>query len=62
MLLAFYMACCKNGNCENAVSYGNASGALKNTVIGDMMLTDINEITKMVELNRGLISDFEMAR
>jgi 2-dehydro-3-deoxygluconokinase len=52
----------KNGNCENAVSYGNASGALKNTVIGDMMLTDINEITKMVELNRGLISDFEMAR
>lgn len=50
------------GSLERAVSLGNAAGSLKNTVEGDRLLTDRQEIWEMAELHNGKRPDFEMKR
>lgn len=52
----------ENGNCQAALEYGNAASALKNTVSGDMLWTDPQEIQQIIEMHHNLGQDFEMKR
>lgn len=38
-----------NGDCEKALAYGNATSALKNTIPGDLLSTDIKEIDSIIK-------------
>lgn len=52
----------KNGNVEDAISYGNAISTLKNTMKGDMVNTRIEEIEKIINIKKGKEANLEMNR
>ena len=52
----------ENGNCQAALEYGNAASAMKNTVSGDMLWTDPQEIQQTIEMHHSIGQDFEMKR
>lgn len=52
----------ENGNCQDALEYGNAASAMKNTVSGDMLWTDPQEIQQTIEMHHSIGQDFEMKR
>ena len=35
-------------DCQKALEYGNACGAMKNTVLGDLLVSDLKEIDAMI--------------
>ena len=51
-----------NGNCQAALEYGNAASAMKNTVSGDMLWTDPQEIQQTIEMHHNIEQGFEMKR
>ena len=52
----------ENGNCQAALEYGNAASAMKNTVSGDMLCTDPQEMQQTIEMHHNIGQDFEMKR
>ena len=52
----------ENGNCQDALEYGNAASAMKNTVSGDMLWTDPQEMQQTIEMHHNIGQDFEMKR
>ena len=52
----------ENGNCQAALEYGNAASAMKNTVSGDMLWTDPQEMQQTIEMHHNIGQDFEMKR
>lgn len=48
-------------NCRKALEYGNATGAMKNTVPGDLLVADLKEIDGMIKDHQavGYISEME---
>mgnify|MGYP000767545056 FL=1 len=52
----------ENGNCQDALEYGNAASAMKNTVSGDMLCTDPQEMQQTIEMHHNIGQDFEMKR
>ena len=52
----------ENGNCQAALEYGNAASAMKNTVSGDMLWTDPQEMQQTIEMHQNIGQDFEMKR
>ena len=52
----------ENGNCQAALEYGNAASAMKNTVSGDMLWTDTQEMQQTIEMHHNIGQDFEMKR
>lgn len=52
-----------NMNCRKALEFGNATSALKNTVIGDILSTNVEEITSIInEHHSNLSNKTEMNR
>lgn len=39
----------ENGNCQSAMEYGNAIGAIQNTILGDLPVFDKQEIKQMIQ-------------
>ncbi|MBO6163871.1 MAG: sugar kinase, partial [Lachnospiraceae bacterium] len=52
----------KEGGAADAMACGNAAGALKNTIAGDMLLTDAAELRTMMEMHRMQGEEPEMVR
>ena len=48
-------------NCRKALEYGNACGAMKNTVLGDLLVSDLKEIDAMIKDHQttGRVSEME---
>lgn len=51
-----------NMDCQKALSYGNATSAIKNTIIGDMLCSDINEINNIIREHNSSAYSSEMKR
>lgn len=51
-----------NFNCQKALLYGNATSAIKNTITGDMLCSDINEIDNIIKEHTSLDYHSEMKR
>ena len=49
----------KYGDCQKALEYGNAMAAIKHSVIGDMVSTDIDEINSIIAQHQDT-SEFQM--
>lgn len=52
----------KHGNIENAVKYGNAMAALKNTIVGDMIVSDLQEVDRIITAHSSTGPKSEMIR
>ncbi len=52
----------KHGNIENAVKYGNAMAALKNTIVGDMIVSDLQEVDRIIKAHTSTGPKSEMIR
>lgn len=50
------------GNIEDAMSYGNALSAIKNTVSGDMSISSIDEVKSVIEAHHAIGEQNEMSR
>ncbi len=50
------------GDCRKALEYGNATGALKNTIPGDLLSTDLKEIDGIVKEHKSTGKPLEMDR
>lgn len=50
------------GDCRKALEYGNATGALKNTIPGDLLSTDLKEIDGIVKEHKSTGKTLEMDR
>ena len=50
------------GNIEEAMSYGNALSAIKNTVSGDMSISSIDEVNSVIKSHRATGHQDEMVR
>ena len=50
-----------NMDCRRALEYGNATGAMKNTVPGDLLIADLKEIDGMIKDHQatGYVSEME---
>ena len=50
-----------NMDCKKALEYGNACGAMKNTVLGDLLVSDLKEIDAMIRDHQttGRVSEME---
>ena len=48
-------------NCRKALEYGNATGAMKNTVLGDLLVADLKEIDGMIKDHQttGYVSEMD---
>lgn len=42
----------KHGDCQKALEYGNAMAAIKHSVIGDMVFTDLEEIDSIIKQHK----------
>lgn len=51
-----------SGNIEEAMSYGNALSAIKNTVIGDMSISSIDEVESIIRSHKSTGHQDEMVR
>ena len=51
-----------NGSIEDAMAYGNALSAIKNTVSGDMSISSIEEVESVIESHRATGIQDEMVR
>ena len=51
-----------NCSIEKGVLYGDAMSAVKNTIPGDLVFTDLDEINKIIEVHSGDSEDLEMNR
>ena len=40
------------GDCQKALEYGNAMAAIKHSVIGDMVFTDLEEIDSIIKQHK----------
>ncbi|MBQ5851603.1 MAG: sugar kinase, partial [Lachnospiraceae bacterium] len=49
----------KHNDCQKALEYGNAMAAIKHSVIGDMISTDIEEINSIIAQHQDT-SEFQM--
>lgn len=52
----------KNGDIESAVKYGNAMASLKNTIVGDMMVSDLQEVDRIIAAHTSTGPKSEMIR
>ena len=52
----------KHGDIENAVRYGNAMAALKNTIFGDMIVSDLTEVDRIITAHNSTGPKSEMIR
>ena len=52
----------KSGDIECAVKYGNAMAALKNTIVGDMMVSDLQEVDRIIAAHNSTGPKSEMIR
>ncbi len=52
----------KYGDIENAVRYGNAMAALKNTIMGDMIISDLTEVDRIISSHNSSGPKSEMIR
>ncbi len=52
----------KHGDIEKTVSYGNAMAALKNTIMGDMIVSDIVEVDRIIRSHHSTGPKSEMIR
>lgn len=52
----------KHGDIENAVRYGNAMAALKNTIVGDMIVSDLAEVDRIITSHNSKGPKSEMIR
>lgn len=59
---ALYGLLCEGGNTQKAMAYGNASGAVKNTIPGDLMYADRGDLEQVMAVHQGTGGDLEMAR
>lgn len=59
---ALYGLLCEGGSAGKAMEYGNASGAVKNTIPGDLMYAQRAELEQVMAAHRGTGSDLEMIR
>ncbi|MBQ8526683.1 MAG: sugar kinase [Clostridia bacterium] len=50
------------GNIEDAMSYGNALSAIKNTVSGDMSISSLDEVKSVIEAHSAIGEQNEMSR
>ena len=52
-----------SGSCiEDAMSYGNALSAIKNTVSGDMSISSISEVRSVIKSHKAIGIQDEMVR
>lgn len=51
-----------NWDCEKALQFGNAFSVLKNTVPGDILCSNLNEINSVIAAHNGIGSSSEMNR
>ena len=52
----------KHGDINNAVRYGNAMAALKNTIFGDMIVSDLTEVDRIITAHNSTGPKSEMIR
>ena len=52
----------EGGNCQRALEYGNASGAVKNTIPGDMPSLSLRELQGIIEDHKNSGYHSEMKR
>ena len=52
----------ENGSCAKALSFGNAAGAIKNTIPGDMQASLRGEVEAVIQSHRLKGNDCEMVR
>lgn len=52
----------KFGDIEHAVRYGNAMAALKNTIVGDMIVSDLAEVDRIIAAHGSIGPKSEMIR
>ncbi len=52
----------KHGDIEHATSYGNAMAALKNTIVGDMIVSDLVEVDRIIRSHNSSGPKSEMIR
>ena len=50
------------GSIEESMSYGNALSAVKNTVLGDMSISSIDEVNSIIKSHRETGIQDEMVR
>ncbi len=51
-----------NGDCNKAIQFGNATGAVKNTIPGDMQALDYSEIIQIIASHKNKGRESEMIR
>ena len=52
----------KHGDIDSAVKYGNAMAALKNTIVGDMIISDLSEVDRIITAHSSTGPKSEMIR
>ena len=52
----------KRGDIDSAVKYGNAMAALKNTIVGDMIVSDLSEVDRIIAAHSSTGPKSEMIR
>lgn len=52
----------KHGDIDSAVKYGNAMAALKNTIVGDMIVSDLGEVDRIITSHNSTGPKSEMIR
>ena len=52
----------KRGDIDSAVKYGNAMAALKNTIVGDMIISDLSEVDRIITAHSSTGPKSEMIR
>ena len=52
----------KHGDIDSAVKYGNAMAALKNTIVGDMIVSDLSEVDRIITAHSSTGPKSEMIR
>ena len=52
----------KHGDIDSAVKYGNAMAALKNTIVGDMIVSDLGEVDRIIASHNSTGPKSEMIR
>ena len=50
------------GDCQKALEFGNATGAIKNTIPGDMQASGYEEVTTIIEAHKNTNDTSEMVR
>lgn len=51
-----------DGSCRKALEFGNAAGAVKNTIPGDMQASSCEEIETVIKAHKNTGADAEMVR